>query len=135
MGLWALTIGGIMVGYRPPKRHALFDHLSFAQKLGRTDFIGSGFLASGLTLLITGLTMGGAQFPWGDARIVVLLVVGVVLLVGFGLWEWKGTDSGIFHHDLFRGDRGMARSFALCLFLMFLEGAVFFSILVFYPIL
>ncbi|KIV91817.1 hypothetical protein PV10_06314 [Exophiala mesophila] len=135
MGLWGFAIIGIFLGYRPPKRHTRFDHLTFAQKLGRTDFIGSGFLASGLTLLITGLTIGGNQFPWANARVVVLLVLGAVLLVGFGLWEWKGTDSGIFHHDFFRGDRDMARSFALCLFLMFLEGVVFFAYLVFYPVL
>ncbi|KPI34758.1 uncharacterized protein AB675_2 [Cyphellophora attinorum] len=135
MGLWAVTVAGIVIGYRPPKRHTRYSDLSFAQKLGRTDFIGGAFLASGLTLLLTGLVLGGNQFPWSSARVIALLAVGAVLLVGFGLWEWKGTDSGIFHHDFFRGNRAMAQSFALCLLLMFLEGVLFFSVVVFYPIL
>lgn len=40
MALWGLTVAGIVIGYRPPKRHTDLDHLSFTQKLRRLDLPG-----------------------------------------------------------------------------------------------
>lgn len=135
MGLWAMTVAGILVGYRPPKRHTRYDHLTFWQKLGRTDFVGGGLLAAGLTLLMTGLNLGGNQYRWTNSRVLATLIVGSVALLSFGAYEWNGTKTGIIHHDLFRREGRMGRTFALCLFLMFLEGVLFFAFLIFYPIL
>ena len=50
MALWGITALGIFVGYRPPKRHTLLDHLSFVQKIGRLDLPGFALLTAGLTL-------------------------------------------------------------------------------------
>ncbi|PVH90282.1 putative siderophore iron transporter [Periconia macrospinosa] len=135
MGLWAIAVAGIMVGYHPPKRHTRYDHLTVWQKLGRTDFVGSGLLAAGLTLLMTGLSLGGNQYRWTNSRVLATLIVGSIALLSFGAYEWKGTKTGIFHHDLFRREGRMGRTFALCLFLMFLEGVLFFAMVNFYPIL
>lgn len=56
------------------------------------------------------------------------LVIGIALLIAFGLYEWKGTKVGILHHDLFE-----RRTFPLCVALMFCEGVMLFSIILFYP--
>ena len=133
MAIWGATALGLLVGYRPPKRHTRLDHLSVWQKLGHLDFPGFGLLTVGLTLFLTGLNLGGGLFKWTNVRVIVTLVVGLVLLVCFALYEWKGTKTGILHHDLFRGGKSQGRTFAICISLMFIEGIMVFSYIIFYP--
>lgn len=44
MALWGTTVLGIVIGYRPPKRHTALDHLSLAQKIARLDLPGIGLV-------------------------------------------------------------------------------------------
>ena len=133
--LWGATAIGLFFGYRPPKRHTRLDHLSLWQKLGRLDIPGCGLLTAGLTLLLTGLNLGGSIFEWNNAPVLATLVVGIVTLLAFGVYEWKFTKTGILHHDLFRGGKNHGRTFALCLGLIFIEGIILFAYVIFYPVL
>jgi hypothetical protein len=135
MGLWVATAIGILVGYRPPKRHTRLDHLSIWQKLGHLDLPGFGLLTTGLTLFLTGLNLGGGLFSWTNARVLATLIVGIIILLSFGVYEWKGTKTGILHHDLFRGGKAAGRTFAICVCLIFIEGIMLFSYIIFYPVL
>lgn len=135
MALWGLTAIGITVGYRPPKRHTRLDHLSFWQKLSHLDLPGFGLLTTGLTLFLTGLNLGGGLFPWTNSRVLALLIVGIVVLIGFGVYEWKGTKTGILHHELFQGGKARGRTFAICISLIFIEGILLFSYIIFYPVM
>lgn len=135
MALWGVTAVGIFIGYRPPKRHTRYDHLSFFQKLRQLDLPGFGLLTTGLTLFLTGLNLGGGLYAWKNARVLSTLVAGLVILVGFGLYEWKGTKSGILNHELFRGGKSAGRTFAICISLMFIEGIMLFSYIIFYPVM
>lgn len=135
VGLWGATSMGIFFGYRPPKRHTRLDHLSFLQKLGKLDLIGCALVTTGLTLFLTGLCLGGGLYTWTNARVLATLVVGIVVLIFFGLYEWKGTKIGILHHDLFTGGKAAGRTFAICVGLMFVEGIMLFSFVIFYPVL
>jgi hypothetical protein len=135
MGLWGATAIGILVGYRPPKRHTRLDHLSFWQKLGQLDLPGCGLLTTGLTLFLTGLNLGGGLFSWTNARVLATLITGIIILLSFGVYEWKGTKTGILHHDLFRGGKEAGRTFAICVCLIFIEGIILFSYIIFYPVL
>ena len=105
------------------------------QKLGRLDLPGFFFLASGLTLLLTGLNLGGGLFPWASATVLVTLIIGIFVLIVFGLYEWKFTKTGILHHDLFKGESGTGSTFAICIILMFIEGILLFAYVIFYPTL
>lgn len=135
MALWGVTAIGLFVGYRPPKRHTRLDHLSFLQKLGRLDLPGSGLLTTGLTFLLTGLNLGGGIFTWASAPVLATLVIGIVILIAFGVYEWKFTKTGILHHDLFRGGKDRGRTFAICVGLIFIEGILLFAYVIFYPTL
>ena len=135
MGLWALTAICIFIGYRPPKRHTRLDHLSIWQKLGHLDLPGFGLLTTGLTLFLTGLNLGGGLFSWTNARVLATLIVGIIILICFGVYEWKGTRTGILHHDLFSGGKARGRTFAICVSLIFIEGIMLFSYIIFYPTL
>lgn len=117
--------------YRPPKRHTRLDHLSIWQKLSCLDLPGFALLTIGLTLFLTGLGVGGALYPWQNAHVLGPLVIGLVFMIAFAVYEWKGTKVGILHHDLFRGKQG--RTFSICIVLIFLEGAMLFAFSIFYP--
>lgn len=58
------------------------------------------------------------------------MITGIAILIGFGVYEWKGTKTGIIHHELFRN-----RTFPLCVALIFIEAILLFAIIVFYPAL
>ena len=135
MALWGVSAIGLFVGYRPPKRHTRLDHLSFLQKLARLDLPGCGLLTAGLTLFLTGLNLGGGIFAWASATVLATLIVGIVILLAFGIYEWKFTKTGILHHDLFRGGKDGGRTFALCVGLIFIEGILLFAYVIFYPTL
>ncbi|OAQ58550.1 siderophore iron transporter [Pochonia chlamydosporia 170] len=135
MGLWGLTAIGLFIGYRPPKRHTRYDHLSFWQKIGRLDLIGTGLLTTGLTLFLTGLNLGGGIFEWRTAQVLGTLVVGIVVMIAFAIYEWKFTKTGILHHDLFRGGKNRGRTFATCVGLIFIEGILLFAYVIFFPVM
>ena len=135
MAFWGTTAVGLFVGYRPPKRHTRLDHLSFGQKVARLDLVGFGLLTSGLTLFLTALNLGGGIFTWTASQVLAPLVVGICLLLSFGIYEWRFTSTGIVHHDLFRGGKERGRTFAICVGLIFIEGILLFSYIIFYPVL
>lgn len=132
--VWGAAAVGIIFGYRPPKRHTRLDHLSFWQKLGHLDLPGFALLTSGLTLFSVGLSLGGGLYPWTDAHTLATLIVGFVVLVAFGVYEWKGTTSGILNHELFRGGKNKGRVFAICNGLMVVESILGFPFIVFYSV-
>lgn len=138
MALWGMTAIGIVVGYRPPKRHTRFDHLSFLQKVGRVDLPGFFLLTAGLSIFLTGLNLGGGLYTWSSAPVLATLIIGILTLVAFGIYEWKFTKTGILHHDLFHGGRtgdSARHTFAICIGLIFIEGILFFAFVIFYPVL
>lgn len=135
MAVWGVTALGILVGYRPPKRHTRLDHLSFFRKLGHLDLPGFALLTTGLTLFLTALNLGDGLYKWTSATVLSTLIVGIVVMALFFLYEWKGTKSGILNHDLFRGGKPAGRTFAICVCLIFIEGIMLFSYVIFYPVL
>ena len=135
MAIWGISAVGIFVGYRPPKRHTNLDHLTFLQKLRHVDLLGFGLFGIGLTLLLVGLNLGGGQYAWVNARVLAALIIGIVILILFGVYEWKFTSTGILHHALFRRGDGNGRTLAICIWLIFVEGILLFAYVGFYPIL
>ena len=138
MALWGMTAIGLLIGYRPPKRHTRFDHLSFWQKLGSVDLPGFFLPTAGLSIFLTGLNLGGGLYTWSSATVLATLIIGILLLIAFGIYEWRFTRVGILHHDLFHGGRtgeNAGYTFAICIGLIFIEGIMLFAIVVFYPAL
>ncbi|KAJ1961040.1 hypothetical protein GGI12_003470 [Dipsacomyces acuminosporus] len=80
----ALVLVFMAVFMRLPKPQG-----SAMQKLKRVDFAGVSVVVSGIVLIQLGLIWGGREYKWNSAAVVCSLVLGVVLLVVFGLVEWK----------------------------------------------
>ena len=135
MALWGSAAILTFLGYRPPRRNTRYDPLSWLQKVGRLDLPGIGLLTAGLTLQLTGLNLGGGLYEWGDAQVLATMIVGIVVLLASGVYEWKFTKTGILNYDLFRAGKERGRTFALCLFLVFIEGLLLFAYAILYPVL
>lgn len=75
------------------------------------------------------------MFPWTNSRVLSTMVIGLVVFMAFFVYEWKGTKTGILHHELFRGGKSAGRTFAICVGLMFIEGIILFSYVIYYPVL
>lgn len=132
--IWGATVLALFFGYNPPQRHLLTE-MTLRQKLGKLDLIGNGLLTAGLTLFIVGLNLGGALYSWKDVNTLVPLILGGLMLIAFGVYEWRGTSIGIMHHELFRGGKKQGRTFAICVALLFLEGIPVFAFVIFYPVM
>lgn len=52
-------------------------------------YISSGnfLVMAGTTLVVLGLTWGGVRFPWSSWQVLVPLILGLMLLVGFIAYE------------------------------------------------
>jgi len=74
------------------------------------------------------LVWGGNMYAWDSVHTLASLLIGVVILVIFGLYEWKGTNRGLLDHRLFEN-----RNFAILLAVAFVDGLLLFGILVFVP--
>lgn len=130
-----MTVLALLFGYKEPKRRSDYSHLSLWRKLGHLDLAGCGLLTAGITLFIVGTSLGGGAYSWTNVRTLSTLIIGIVVLSIFFLYEWKGTSTGILHHDLFHGGRNKGRTFALCVLLLFLEAIMIFAFGLFFPIL
>ncbi|KAH7121484.1 fungal trichothecene efflux pump [Dactylonectria macrodidyma] len=101
-GLYLLAFISIMLFYHPMPRPNL-EGRSIKQRLSReVDWLGISLVCTGLTLFLVGINFGGNPYEWTSGTVLGTLVFGVFLLVIFGLWEWKGTSTGILPHAVFQ---------------------------------
>lgn len=135
MAIWGSCAICIFVGYKPPTRHTRYDSLTGTQRIARLDLPGFALFLAGLTLFLVGLNLGGGLYTWTSATVLSTLIIGIALLVGFGIWEWKGTKTGMLNHEMFRGRKNRGRTFAILQGLIAIEGGTLFAYLVFYPVL
>ncbi|KAI9768098.1 MAG: hypothetical protein M1840_005132 [Geoglossum simile] len=61
--------------------------LTFVERINRIDWIGNSTLVASTVSILWALTYGGARDPWSSPRIVTPLVLGLVGLVLFFLYE------------------------------------------------
>ncbi|KAH8913820.1 hypothetical protein BT69DRAFT_1358788 [Atractiella rhizophila] len=86
------------------------------------DPIGCFLLIGGSTLCLVALDWT-STYDWSDAHVVAPLVIGLVMLLGFIIYEWKGRTDGLVAHDFFRRNR----NFVLGVFAFSVEGFIFYS--------
>ena len=60
----------------------------FLARLGTVDFGGQLLFLFGMGLLVLALTWAGSYYPWSTAQVIAPLVIGVVLLVAFLIYEY-----------------------------------------------
>ncbi|KAI1316659.1 putative multidrug resistance protein fnx1 [Xylariaceae sp. FL0255] len=84
--LSGLTFGMVVVSLKAlPKGSSLISKSA----IKRIDFAGNALLVTSITSILIALTWGGQEFPWSSFRTIVPLVLGLVGLPLFLLYESK----------------------------------------------
>ncbi|PKY05638.1 MFS drug transporter [Aspergillus campestris IBT 28561] len=71
-------------------------------KLRAVDFFGAILALGSTAVFLLGLTWGGGEYAWNSAHVIVTLVVGFAVGVGFLLWQWKGAAFPLVPMHIFR---------------------------------
>ncbi|CZR69531.1 uncharacterized protein PAC_19431 [Phialocephala subalpina] len=117
-GVSALALILTVLFYHPGRRPNP-EGLSVGTRLRSLDWFGIFLGSSALILILVGLQFGGSAFPWASATVLSLLVVGIVLLIVFAIWEWKFVKFGVFPRQLFQD-----RNYSVILSIQMIEGIV-----------
>ena len=71
--------------YFPPRRSD-YPKMNFMEILWSLDPIGAVLFVGGATLIILALDWTGGTYAWRDAHVIAPLVIGIVLLILFGVY-------------------------------------------------
>jgi hypothetical protein len=117
--------------------------------LGQIDYVGALLSFVGLTLLsvfcrsnlaeevqltlqsLVALQSGGYTYPWKSARVLCPLIIGILLIISFVLWEWKVAKNPIVPKDIFAGQGIVGLVFGIA----FVSGMNLYAELNFLPLL
>ncbi|KAL2212630.1 MFS general substrate transporter [Sarocladium strictum] len=76
--------------YFPPtfrKKHQFDEHVTVGYWLKHFDWIGFLLMSGGFVSFLLGLSWGGVVYPWKSAATIASIVLGVVVMVLFVVWE------------------------------------------------
>ncbi|TVY46436.1 Efflux pump [Lachnellula occidentalis] len=104
----------LLIFYKPPQRSNSIG-LTKRQVLGRIDFVGAILGIGGVTIFLVGLNWGGQDYKWGSAHVIACLVVGLVSLLAFVVWEKFGAKHPLFPWQLVKHKRLFFAICTLCL--------------------
>jgi hypothetical protein len=79
---------------------------------------------------LVGLQGGGYTHPWTSAYILVQLILGIVLIALWIIWEWKFAKNPMVPRELFAGQKIAGMAF----FIAFVAGLNFYSLINFFPL-
>jgi hypothetical protein len=128
VGGWSL-IGVVLTAffYWPPPRN---QYQPRRELLRRIDWVGGFLSATGLCLLLIGLALPTSGYTWTDVNTLVTLILGIVLLIVFTVWEWRFAKYPMFSARLKEKN---PRVLFIILLITFISGANFFAVLVYWP--
>ncbi len=73
----------------------------------------------------------GVSDSWVSAKVLCTLIIGILMVVAFVFWEWKGASFPMVPRELFGRHRIVAMSFLVA----FVAGMYFYGILNFVPVI
>ncbi|KAI0598932.1 major facilitator superfamily domain-containing protein [Biscogniauxia sp. FL1348] len=117
-----ITSAGLLCFYWPPPQPQR-PRSSWRELLWACDPVGSVLFISSATLMLLGLDWAGGAYAWSDPHVAVPVSLGLALLVGFIVYEWKGRADGLVAHVFFRQNA----NFAYAVFAFAVEGWIFYS--------
>ena len=90
--------------------------------LKAVDWVGSLSIVGGTLMLLLGLEFGGVTYPWGSAKVICLIVFGILVAGLFIINEWKFARHPVMPLRLFKFRSNIA-SLGVC----FCHGYVFIA--------
>ena len=92
----------------------------------RIDYMGAFLSIGGVTLFLVGLQAGGYQYPWTSGKVLGPLIVGILMIIAFPIWEWYGPhEYPMMPKAIFEGQRVVALAFGI----VFIAGKLYWSFL------
>ncbi|KAK1636046.1 major facilitator superfamily transporter [Colletotrichum phormii] len=95
-------------------------------KLKRVDWLGSFLFTAGSTSFLFGISTGGVMYEWTSFRCLLPMILGVFVLVAFGIWELKFAQEPMIDKGIF-SNWTMVANYIMTVF----HGMVLWSILYF----
>ena len=76
----------MLLAFYPPPRRSDYPTMTLMGYVWSLDPIGAILFVGGATLALLALDWSGGAYAWHDAHVVAPLVIGLILLVAFGLY-------------------------------------------------
>ncbi|EXJ78178.1 hypothetical protein A1O3_09339 [Capronia epimyces CBS 606.96] len=115
--------------YYPPTFQAKNGDQTFWHKLAQLDYLGLLLYTGGLLLFLMGLSWGGSVHPWRSAYVICTMVIGLLMLVGFVLWEaWATLQEPMLPLHLFK-----QRGFASAVLMVSIGASVYYAFAILWP--
>ena len=102
--------------------------LSIKAKIRQLDWLGFSLFLAGLTSFVLGITMGGVLYAWTSWRILLPIILGLLVLTAFFMYESKPVEPMI-PYRIFKNRTGI-----LALLAALLHGIILFGVLFYIPI-
>lgn len=125
-----LPVGAVAVvvfifSFNPPKGHG-----NIWAKLKIIDYPGIFLLTSGLVLLLLAMTFGsGGEFPWHSGAVISCFVLGGLLTIGFGVWNFCFSKNQLIPIEVVKVWPTMAAAITMYgMFACFMAAAIFLAI-------
>ncbi|KAK8023366.1 hypothetical protein PG991_006605 [Apiospora marii] len=106
-----------------PSNNIEYPKMTINEYIWACDPIGSMLAVTSVTLMLLALDWLGGAYAASDPHVAVPLSIGLVCLVAFAIYEWKGRSDGLVAHVFFRQNA----NFALSVFAFSVEGWIFYS--------
>ncbi|EPE24250.1 MFS general substrate transporter [Glarea lozoyensis ATCC 20868] len=101
---------------------------SLVENLNNLDWIGMALVVVGITVFVLPLSWAGSLFPWGSWQTLLPMLLGLVLLVTFAIYEAK-PKAPIVPHRLFR-----SKTANMTLAGAFIHGMILVALLQYLPL-
>ncbi|KIR53334.1 major facilitator superfamily transporter [Cryptococcus gattii Ru294] len=94
-------------------------------KLRRLDWLGTGLIFCAITCLLLALAWGGNQYAWNNWRIPFLFTLGGLLVIAFGMWQWRYDKYALIPLSLLKNRTVIASSGAIFFFMLAMLGGTY----------
>jgi MFS family permease len=92
----AVTAAFIIPFFDIKRKVSADQNLTWKQQLAKFDLYGTVMFLPAIICLLLALQWGGSKYPWGSARIIVLMVIAFLLICGFiAVQIWKQEDATV----------------------------------------
>jgi MFS family permease len=113
-----------------PKSHPRMEGSTKRKILARMDYVGAALSIVGITLFLVASQAGGYSHSWESAYVLVQLIVGILLIIAWIVWEAKFAKFPMVPKEMFQGQRIVALAF----FIAYVAGIDFCSVINFFPL-
>ncbi|OXG16048.1 major facilitator superfamily transporter [Cryptococcus neoformans Tu259-1] len=94
-------------------------------KLRRLDWLGTGLIFCAITCLLLALAWGGNQYTWNNWRIPFLFTLGGLLVIAFGIWQWRYDKYALIPLSILKNRTVLACSGAIFFFMLAMLGGTY----------